>query len=138
MFLTVDQMKQAIADTLKVDLSALEAYWTNLATECNRSGYLDVRGALLKRGFLAAQVDAWDRGAEFQRDIGLYWAFVRGVGLHNYDQSFIDKLDRRKELETVMVEIDGGATQLPSGTPAQIGGGVMTTIYDTWTRDTPI
>jgi len=135
-FLTDSEFRQALADTLKVDVAKLGAYWDRQCKQAHESAYLDVRGALLARGFTATQADSWARGAEFERDIGLYWAFVRGMGVHNIGSEFIDRLDRRVELQTVMVEIASGAPQEPAGTPPRIDFGTLVTTEDRWTRET--
>ena len=138
MFLTDTDFRQALADTLKMDVAKLGAYWDRQCKQAHESAYLDVRGALLARGFSASQADSWARGAEFERDIGLFWALVRGAGVHNYGSDFIDRLDRRAELMTVMVEVESGAPQEPSGTPPRIDSGVLDTSEDRWTRETPV
>lgn len=144
MFLTDSDFRQSVADTLKMNVSALSAYWDRLAVEAHTTAYKDIRGALLARGFSAAQIDAWDRGQEFERDLGLYWALVRGAGLHQYQREFVDALDRREELKAVHVETIAGAPQDPSGSPAKISSGRFDTTdpttgeEDTWTRSTPL
>jgi hypothetical protein len=142
-FLTDTEFRQSLADTLKVNAAELGGYWDRLCQEAHLSAYRDVRGALLMRGFAPGQIDQWDRGAEFERDLGLYWALVRGSNVHSFDQTAIDRLDRRKELETVMVELAGGAPQVPAGTPPRIEFGVLSTTDadgndDRWTKDTPL
>jgi hypothetical protein len=144
MFLVDKDFRQALADTLKVDVADLGSYWDRQCQQAHNSAYLDIRGALLARGFLSAQIDTWDRGAEFERDIGLYWALVRGAGVHQFDPTFVDRLDRRAELMTVMVEMVGGDPEPPAGDPGRISFGMLNTTDpvtgadDKWTRDTPV
>jgi hypothetical protein len=79
-------------------------------------------------------VDAWDRGSEFETDIGLYWCLVKGAGLHGYDSTYIKLLDRRKELETVLL-LDGSSlleTSTETGTP---GYGNLDDTNDQFRRD---
>lgn len=145
MFLTDDDVRQSVAGLLKMDVAGLAGYWDRLVKECHASAYYDVRGALLQRGFTAAQVDAWDRGAEFERDLTLYWCLVRGgLQVHAISAEQLDRLDRRKELETVLVET-AAAPQPPAQEPGRIVSGVLATSYvtadgvtveDRWTRDT--
>ena len=145
MFLTDDDVRQSVAGLLKMDVAGLAGYWDRLVKECHASAYYDVRGILLQRGFTSAQVDTWDRGAEFERDLTLYWCMVRGgtiVPAASSEQ--LDRLDRRKELETVLVE-SAAAPQPPAHDPGRISHGVMATTYtdadgveqtDRWTKDT--
>lgn len=134
--------RQDLADTLKIDVADLGAYWDRLCKQSHESAYLDIRGALLARSFTVGQIDSWGRGAEFERDIGLYWALVRGARVHNIGGDEIERLDRRAELLTVMVELDSGAVQEPAGEPARISYGVLSTTNlstgedDPWTRET--
>ncbi|MCX7664395.1 MAG: hypothetical protein N2112_02490 [Gemmataceae bacterium] len=137
-FLTDAELKTSLAATLKVDESSLAAYWDTLITECNQAAYLDVRGGIIQRGFSSAQADAWDRGKEFQRDIGLYWLLVKGAGLHEYDQKFIMLLDRREELKSVLIELAGGANQTPAGDPSTSIFNRLDTTNDRWTLETPL
>lgn len=131
-FLTDAAMKQIVADSLKVEIATLPTVWDRIVTGANATAYLDVRGCLLRRGFEATEIDAWDRGAEFQRDLGLYWSLVRGAGLHGYDDRWVGKLDRRKELEDVLVETSG-APQAPSFDPTGIEHGNAMTDGDRFT-----
>jgi hypothetical protein len=137
-FVTDDELKQRIADMMKVPIGALPRSWDTIIVDANRAAYMDIRGALILREFAATQVDGWDRGAEFQKDLGLYWALVKGAGLHSYDDRYISRLDRRKDLETVLVEFVGGAVQDPSdaqGGQAGIDWGRMDESEDRWNSD---
>jgi hypothetical protein len=137
-FLTDAELKASLAATLKVDSSSLAAYWDTLITECNQAAYLDVRGGIIQRGFTSTQADSWDRGKEFQRDIGLYWLLVKGAGLHEYDQKFVQLLDRRNELKSVLIEVAGGANQTPAGDPSTSIFTPFSTDNDAWTLETPL
>ncbi len=137
-FLTDAELKTTLAATLKVAEGELPAYWTTLITECNQAAYKDVRGGLIQRGFTSTQADSWDRGKEYQRDIALYWLLVRGAGLHEYDQKFILLLDRRKDLQTTLVEIAGGTNQAPTGDPSTAIFNRFDTTNDDWTLETPL
>lgn len=141
MFLDPKDFRQATADTLKVNVAELGEYWDRLCEQAQQSAFRDIRGALITRGFTAAQVDTWDRGEEFERDIGLYWVLIRGAGVQRlYSSEDIAKLDRREELKTTLVEIASGAPQDPAAVPAKISGGQFVTeidgVADRWTKDT--
>jgi hypothetical protein len=112
----------------------LADFWTNIISDSLNSAYLDIVSALMARGYTKAQVDAWDRGSEFETDIGLYWCLVKGAGLHGYDSTYIKLLDRRKELETVLL-LDGSSlleTSTETGTP---GYGNLDDTNDQFRRD---
>lgn len=142
-FLTREEFRQSLADTLKVSVSDLGSNWDRQCEEAMRSAYLDIRGALVQRGFTAAQVLAWERGAEFQRDIGHYWALVRSGAAVPMDDRILERLDRRKELMTVVVEIDTGVPQAPAYSPPRVQVGKIGSVdsdgnEDFWTKDTPV
>jgi hypothetical protein len=130
-FIDSAELTTILEGALKVSAGALPDYWAKIVTDALASAYRDIRGALIQRSFTAAQVDAWDRGAEYQRDIGLYWCLVRGAGMHGYDDRFIKMLDRRKELETVLVEAASGSPQQSAGNPEkQIAYGSIEELED--------
>jgi hypothetical protein len=123
-FITADELKQIVADALHQTTAQLPSEWDRIVFLSNQTAFMDIRGKLLQRGYDTAQMLNWDRGPEFQRDLGLYWSLVRGAGLHGYDDKFINKLDRRKELEICLVEI-GGLTTNASNQPQPVQGGDM-------------
>lgn len=142
-FITREDFRQSLADTLKVSVPELGANWDRQCEEAMRSAYLDIRGALIQRGFTAAQISLWERGAEFQRDIGLYWALVRSGSTVPMDDRILERLDRRKELMTVVVEIDSGEPQVPAYSPPRVQVGVIGNTdangnEDRWTKDSPV
>ncbi len=111
MFLTSDQAIQSVADALKArsvaELLTNAPNWSGIIQAAQRSAYQDIVGRLIKRGFILAQIVSWDRGAEFELDLTKYWSLVNGGGLSGYDPTFIKMLDRRKELDDVMVSVNG-------------------------------
>ncbi len=135
MFITDAQLKTKLASNLKVaDETTLPAGWDGIITDSNSSAYQDIVSHLLNRGFTSVQINQWDRGAEFESDIGLFWCLVKGAGLHGNDPTFINKLDRRAELDTVSVTI-GGEIVLPGGSSGEVGYGRLDTTDDLFTRD---
>ncbi len=136
-YVTDTDVQTTLAAMLKrADLNSIEGYWTALITQCNAAGYNEVRGALLNRGFTLAQIDAWDRREEFNRDLALWWVGVKGEAyFSDAEKQMLAKLDRREELETVAV-VASGALQSPDSTSGGYGYGTLDTTDDTFTRDT--
>jgi len=124
-FLTDVQAREVVANALKKESSSLENWWFGIVTRANVSGWQEVLGQLVKRGYTQAQVLAWDRGQEFQSDCMLYRALVTGGALEGFSSEFIKAIDRRKELETVQVFINGDFVNPSVGTsgPGQVGSG---------------
>ena len=108
-FITNNQLLQAIADRLKLaSTSELPAYWSStIGPDANTAAYQEIVGQLLARGYSKSQVDAWDRGAEFQKSIGLFFALSNAGVYAGYDPETIENLDRREELERVIVTVSG-------------------------------
>lgn len=108
--------------------------WDRHCADASAAAYQDIRGALLARGFTDDQINAWDRLEEFSRALGTYWALYAGMGLQGgYDDRF-EQFDRRAELATIPVTIDG-ALQLPAlGDPSVIGAGRLTDTDTSFTR----
>ncbi len=103
-FITSSDVLQDISDALKQSgPAALPTWWTNVATQALQQSYYDILGLLLARGFNQAQVDAWDRGAEYQHDLALMYALKRGASVESIDENLLTLLDRREELKTVQV-----------------------------------
>ena len=110
MFLEDDEVLSAVAITLKKtpdELVGSAPYWAALVQQAHVSAYQDVVGRLLARGFSKGQVDAWDRGAEFERDLTVFWALTRGGMLEAFSDLSMKPMDRRKELDTVQVFVRG-------------------------------
>ena len=117
-----------LADRLKLGGAAeLPDYWAStIVPQANQSAYQEILGRLLRRGFTKAQIDLWDRGREFQQSLGVYFALVNGGAYQGYDTLTIDRLDRRCELDTVLVFVAGVWVIPPAGNPGLVttGGGV--------------
>ena len=124
-FLTDAELTTALVNVLRQTEGTLPPAWGEIIAASNQSAYLDIRGALLSRGFEASQIDQWARGREFNLDIGLYWCLVKGAGLHGYDDRWAERLDRRKELYAVLVELSTGTPQAPTGDPGGVSSGCI-------------
>jgi hypothetical protein len=119
-----------VAAVFKVATASLPSYYTTATTGLvprgHTAGYQTVVGALLERGFTKAQVDAWDRLAEFEGDLSLWYILSDAGSYRQVAQKTLDRLDRRKELESVVLFVASvpvkpqdvsGATDLPSSGP---------------------
>jgi hypothetical protein len=128
-FLTDTELKATIANILQQDPAAMPSFWDDIITNANNAAYQDIYTNLVRRGFTIAQVVSWDRGKEFQKDIGTYWALLRGGALGAFGEGY-KGLDRRKELEAVELTING-IWQQPGG----IVGGLENTFAQIATGD---
>ena len=124
-FITDAQLLTAIESLLKRlrgSTSFDAPYWSLIASQGNAAAANEIMRQMSGRGYLAAQIAVWDSGAEFEMDLGLFWAPTKGGAGHNYDNKFILPLDRRKELATV-IYTTGGVYQDPKGPPLSFGYG---------------
>lgn len=114
-YVTDDDIRTALGAHLKLaDPADIPDSADAAVPSANQSAYDEIRGRLIGRGFTATQVDSWDRRAEFNRDIALFWCLVHAANLSATDV-WVGKLDRRAELDTVAVAIDG-VVVLPGAT----------------------
>ncbi len=104
-FISSFVLQQAVADRLKLaGVSTLpDHYLTSILPDALNGSYQEILGRLMARGFTKEQVDSFDRGAEFQRAIGIYLALVNGGVYAGMDPETMKCLDRRKELDSVLV-----------------------------------
>ncbi len=124
MAFTDDDLKGLIAAATKTTVDELPAYWDDVATRANAAAFNLIRVALLKRGFTAAQVNAWDSLDDYRADLALWSAFTKYAVLEEYDQKSLATLDRRKELVDVDVTVGGVLVAPPdNGVALQVGVG---------------
>lgn len=124
MFLTDAQIVPLLAAQLKIDLATgtLDPFWLTLLATAHSRAYNEIVMRLVQRGYTQAQVDAWDRGAEFEQDLAVFWALSQGAGLQaDADLKGVERLDRRAELDTVSV-LNAGVLISP-GSAGRIGFG---------------
>jgi hypothetical protein len=117
MFLDDAALKSRLADVQQMFTGSaeLQAWWTSIISDSNRAAYNDINTALLARGYTAAQIAAWDQGIDFQVDIGLWRALVKGGATKDWgpeSKAYIDELDRRGELALAVIT-NGGVVVEP-------------------------
>jgi hypothetical protein len=132
-WITDDELKSALMAWMKV--VTLPEYWDTIINRSNITAWKDIQGILLARGFLMSQIDSWDRREEFLRDLGMYWALTRGAGAHDYSDAMINKLDRREELRTLVLQI-GQESRNPTRSEGTIESGDLDESRDRYTRKT--
>jgi hypothetical protein len=140
-FVSTSDAQTAVAGVLKVAFADLPSYWTGVVADSQVSAYQEIEAQLLDRGYILSQVLLWDRGAEFEKDLTIFWALTRGGGLSGmYDDRFIKMFDRRKDLATVAIAISGKYVSPSSDSPGGITTGARSTTGDVFaqpTRDLP-
>lgn len=114
-FNTASVIRTALAGVLKMKEGDMPSYYETHIPAALNAAYYEVLGKLLARGFTQANILAFDRGAEFEKDIALFWCLVRSGAYAGFDGATLQALDRRKELETVLVFVSGVWIQPASG-----------------------
>lgn len=130
-WITDDYLRNLVAKSLKKDVADLADYWDEFVTSANTDAVADINSILQGKGFTPDQIDAWDNRVTYNRDIALYLALVKGGALAEYDQTTVDKLDRRKMLTDAGGIMINGAIVLPADATTGAGaeGGMMNDDY---------
>jgi hypothetical protein len=129
---------------MKSQAESLRPFWDSIIRQGQKSAYNEIVSAFAARGYTLAQITAWDRGEEFQLDIGAWWALKRLGVMHSdaLGQANLDALDRRPELHGKEPDIKpvvltiSGVVQEPLGTFGQPSFGPMDTTDDLFVMDT--
>ena len=75
-------------------------YWTSILNRALNESYWFIVDSFLKRGFSKAIIDQWDRGIEYQSDLGVWYAlqWIATQTSVKLDQDALNVVDRRYEL----------------------------------------
>ncbi len=101
MFIDSTILTQAVHDVLQLDAStSLGAYWTTLVDRALNFSYWEIVNRLMQRGYSKSVIDQWDRGAEFQKDLGVWYClqWISTQTVLKVEQSSISLVDRRTDL----------------------------------------
>jgi len=110
MFISDSTLNSALQDVLQKSES-LESFWSSIITASNLAAYQHIQEVMAARGFTPAQLVTWDRGAEFERSIGLWWCLTEGGASKDFSDTFIKSLDRRQEVWKVVFTSAGVIVQ---------------------------
>lgn len=140
MFCTIAEITGALKDEFKNKASVtLAGHWDTILGRSHTSAYWDIVNALLKRGYSKTQIDQWDRGAEFEKDLACFWSLARAAGQNPdaFNEAYLAEgklLDRRAELAEVVFTI-GGVIVDPAGSYGQVTTGPYDTTEDLFVLD---
>jgi hypothetical protein len=111
-YVTDAKLLQAVAGRLKTTPSGLPAYYADeIVPQANVAATQDILGRLLARGYTQEQIDVWDRRVEFAFALGVYYSLLNSGAYAGLDPKTMELLDRRKELDTILVFAGGVITQ---------------------------
>lgn len=128
-WVTYDEMLRAVATLRHVNPGDICDPWPEAIREGNQAAADDIAQILMSRGYTAEQVNAWDQRKTYNRDVGLFWTIVKVGALEDFNDTQINKLDRRKELQTLLLLING--EPVTPGTTAGAGAGIRGGRLDT-------
>jgi hypothetical protein len=106
MFINSATLTSAVQDVLQKS-ETLESFWTSIITAALSESYNDIVSVMTARGYSPGQLLSWDRGIEFQTDLGIFWALAKGRVTQEVTAEKLKELDRRQELRIVVFTIAG-------------------------------
>lgn len=125
-FISDAQLRKAVASAVGVDVPELADRWDELITAANESATNEIVTQLAAKGFTLAQINGWDRRAEFCRSLGLFWVGSDGGFMTTYSPTWVEFHDRRPELKAMECITVGGTLTYPAGKTSD-GGGTQVT-----------
>lgn len=131
-YIADDVLRQRVQDAYGSDL---QPWWDTVVTDSNHSAAGSIDAILGNRGFTPAQIAQWDQRKDYNIDIGMFWSFTKGGIPAGYSDLMISKLDRRKELESVPVLVNG-VVVTPGNTDFNVSGGRMSEAGYRFSMDT--
>lgn len=99
-------LKTKVQELLSLDVFP-SVDWAAIITDSNQSATNEIYSALLDRDYAFGDAQGWDRAIEFNTDLALYWALTKGGATGDFEDKFINALDRRAELKTCAVTVGG-------------------------------
>lgn len=141
MFLDDNELAVELAATLKdppavSGIGDLPPEQQVIVRRSNRAAYDAILDILVNvRGLTVAQADTWARGAEFQSDIGQYFAILKINGVEPLavgTYATWGYLDRRKELAGVMLLDAAGQPIEADSSSGGVGYGKLDTSCNTF------
>jgi len=111
-FITAQDLTPVVASSIQQKPGSLSDYWLQIIKDSVTRAYNDIVTAFAARGFSLDLILQWDRGVEFNTDIGLWWSLRIGKVPEGTQRA-----DRRDELKSLALTVGGKAQDpdLPYG-----------------------
>jgi len=109
-------------------ISTLASQMTNVNTRCHAKAYSYIVERLLRRGYTAAQVAAWDsaHAGPVERDMTIFFALSLAFVNTQVSPEMLKAYDRREDLETLAITTSGDFVY-PLGSAGLCGSGTLST-----------
>jgi hypothetical protein len=136
-FVTDAQVKTSVAAALHKAAADLDSFWSDLITDANTAAYDQISSRFINLGYSQAQIDAWDRGATFQKFLARYQALIDGAGDRDDVGEWAKQLEYWRGLLDGLTSLDdGGAVSNPTADPTgNVGHGSLSTRNDLFRLD---
>jgi hypothetical protein len=109
---TAAQIHTALSALLKIaDETTMASYWNSICAAAATFAQQEVQGRLYRRGLAMADIANFDRLYEVTLDLGLWKSVMMGGLYAQFDPSAMKALDRREDLDTMLLFVNGVWTQ---------------------------
>jgi hypothetical protein len=129
-YLDNDAIKDAVAAALKVDVADIPENFLTAIPAAHQNAVDQLASFAASRGFTAGPPPAWAAGPGFERDQSVYWTLVKGAGLEAYDDRWVEKMNRLKEMMAATITDAAGAVIAPAASDTEVGFGLLDTKSD--------
>jgi hypothetical protein len=123
-------ISQDVANALKMQLSALPAYYAGLVGLAHQTATGIINSRLAGRGFSAAQIAGWDQGAWLERLLATVETLRLAGMTENIPEGMAKLYDdwtaKDGMLDSTTVTMGGGVYQIPVGTAGIAASGAPT------------
>lgn len=119
---TLTLVLNAVAAALETTVPNLPTQATEKAQEALNTSTNDLYEILVLKGYSPSQIFMWDYGAAYNLDLALYWFAMRSGMLANYDQTRLESLDRREDLQKASAIVINGQAVAPNVNAGPVGG----------------
>lgn len=102
-----EQIRQVAAMVLRRDPTDWPQSWDIILEHARQTAWQDILSRLTARGYSSQQVERWDNCAEYLRDLTVFWVLTIAAAFTQVPESLLRRLDRRHELDTVNITIQG-------------------------------
>lgn len=136
-FVSDTVVKASVAAALGKEPVDLESKWATLIADANTAAYDLICHRFILIGYSQAEIDAWDRGATFNKFLARYQALIDGAGDRETVGEWRAELNHwRSKFEEITTLDDGGKVVEPTtDSQSTVGYGTLSTRSDLFSLD---
>lgn len=121
-FCSWESIRVRVAARLRVPASQLPADWDIICSDAARQAAAELRRLFIQKSYSVERLAEWDDLLTYSQQLGVYFAFVDGTALCDYDLKSVEHLDCRKEIAAAASLIIGGKAVAPQPGESEVGG----------------